>query len=152
MKPEDLKRFELLAEFGCDDRTELCELLESRKIAEGKLLFREGEEANALYLVVSGTVRINSKRAGALGLLCEGANLGAISLVAVGRREATAVAETDASVLVLTRAGFHRLAEDAPRTACRLAEAIIVYLAAGLRVQLPHIKQQFSCNEVVLSG
>ncbi|MDP6980511.1 MAG: cyclic nucleotide-binding domain-containing protein [Myxococcota bacterium] len=152
MKPEELKRFALLSEFGEEDREHLVELLDAESFAEGSTLFREGDEADALYLLASGSVRVHSETAGRLGLLCEGANLGAISLIVIGKREATAVAESDARLGVLTRAGFLRLADDHPRTACRLAEAIVVDLAGTLRGHLPHLKQQFTSDDVVLSG
>ncbi len=152
MKPEDLKRFSILSDFGDEDRGRLAELLDDESYGEGQNVFREGDEADALYLVVSGTLRIHSKAAGKLGLLCEGTALGAISLVTIGKREASAVAESQLEVASLSRAGFLRLADDYPRTACRLAEAIVIDLAATLRAHLPHVKQQFSTDDVVLSG
>lgn len=152
MKPQDLKRFPLLSDFSDEDREHLAELLDLEGFAEGETLFREGDEADALYLVTRGSLRVYSDAAGRLGLLCEGANLGAISLVTIGSREASAQAESDGEVAVLTRAGFLRLADDYPRTACRLAEAIVIDLGATLRAHLPHVKQQFSGDDVVLSG
>lgn len=152
MNAVDLKRFSLLADFGDDEREELCELLESERLATGEVLFREGDEADALYFVAGGSLRLHSKACGNLGLLCEGTSLGAISLVVIGSREASAVAESDAEIYVLTRAGFRRFAEDAPRSACRLVEAVITHLASGIRPHLSHIKRQFSLDEVVHSG
>ncbi len=152
MKSAELKRFALLSDFGEEDREHLAALLDDETFSEGAALFREGDEADGLYLLESGTVRIHSATAGRLGLFCEGANLGAVSLMTIGTREATAVAESQVRLSVLTRAGFLRLANDHPRTACRLAEAIVVNLATTLRGHLPHVKQQFASDEVVLSG
>ena len=100
------------------------------------MLFREREEASGLVLVVEGRVRLESSRAGELGSVGPGTALGAVSLVAVGPREASAVADSACCVLLLRRSTFRRLADDAPRAACRLAEAIACDAAALLRAGL----------------
>ncbi len=141
MRAEDLKQFRLLVEFDEQDRRQLCDFLEPLALAEGEMLFREGEEADSLYLVARGSVRIGSAACGDLGWLCEGSHLGAVSLISIGSREASARGESDCDFLVLERSGFRRLAEDYPRTACRLAEAVAAELAATLRPQLSHIKR-----------
>lgn len=152
MNDVQLKAFSLLVEFDEQDRADLAELLEPLSLAEGENLFEQHDEADTLYLVSRGSVRIKSERCGDLGLLCAGAALGAISLMTIGAREASAVAASDCDLLVLTRAGFRRLAEDAPRTACRLAEAVVSELAASLRPNIGRVKREFLSDEVVLSG
>lgn len=151
-KPDDLKQFSLLVEFDEQDRIDLCELLEPLALKSGKTLFKERDEADVLYLIREGSIRIRSEAAGNLGLLCGGATLGAISLMSIGAREADAVAESDCEFAILTRAGFRRLFEDAPRTACRLAEAVVAELASGLRPNLERVKREFSSDEIVHSG
>jgi CRP-like cAMP-binding protein len=129
----DLKRFALFGELSQDERETLYEEMERVEVDPGDALFREAEEANSLVLVVHGRVRLESNRAGALGAVGPGAALGAVSLVAVGPREASAFAETKCRLLVLRRSAFRRLVEDAPRAACRLAEAIASDVAGLLR-------------------
>jgi CRP-like cAMP-binding protein len=148
----DLKAFSLLVEFDERDRVDFSELLEPLSLQDGESLFRERDEADTLFLLARGSVRIMSAGCGNLGLLCAGSAVGAISLISIGVREASAIAESDCEFLVLTRAGFRRLAEDAPRTACRLAEAIVGELAASLRPNLARVKREFSSDEIVLSG
>jgi len=152
MKPNTLKRFALFADFTDEDREHMNEMLDIGTFSPGEQLFCEGEEADTMLLILSGSVRIHSQSAGRLGLLCQGANLGCLSLVTIGRREVTAVAEAETTVAILDRAGFLRLAEDHPRAACRLAEAMLIDLATTLRRHLPYMKQQFSSDEVVHSG
>jgi CRP-like cAMP-binding protein len=149
---EDLKRFSLLVEFNQQDRIDFWELLEPRSLADGETLFSQNDEADTLYLLVRGSLRIRSEVGGRLGLLCAGSALGAISLMTIGSRQVSAVAESDCELLLLDRAGFMRLAEDAPRTACRLVEAVVVELATGLRPNLARIEDAFSSDEIVLSG
>jgi len=134
-----LKRFALLVDFCDEDREELFSLLEEKTLVAGRSLFREGSEAESLVLLRSGTVQLKSARAGDLGRAGEGTALGALSLVCVGPREATAIAETPCELLLLPRTSFRRLVEDAPRTACRLAEAILRDLATLVRPGLDRL-------------
>jgi CRP-like cAMP-binding protein len=135
----DLKRFALLAEFTEEDREELLEQLEPMSVPAGRPLCREGEEADALYLIREGRLRISSKSRGEIGEIASGASIGAASLVVVGLRPVSITALKDVDLLVLTRESFRRLAEDAPRTACRMAEAIVADIAGILRPSLERI-------------
>ena len=134
MKADELKHFSLLTEFSDEDREALVELLEVRKLPSGKSAFREGSEAEGLVLLAEGTLNLKSKRYGGfVGTLSAPYHLGAASLVAVGRREVTALADGPCTIWLLRRSGLSRLAEDAPRAAFRLAEAALVELAGLTR-------------------
>ena len=146
MKPGNLKRFPLLVEFDEEDRACLCQLLEPLSLAEDEIVFGEGDEADSLFLITQGRVRIHSADCGELGTLSNGSSLGAMSLMTIGSREATASAESDCELLVLTRSDFRRLVDDAPRTACRLAEAVIALMASELRPQLARFKRSVLAN------
>lgn len=152
MNAEELKRFALLMEFDDADRIGLCELLVPLSLGEGETLFREGDQADALYLVGRGSIRIKRAGCGELGLLSDGSSLGALSLMTIGSREASACAESQCDLLVLSRADFLRLAEDTPRTACRLAQAVVVELAAGLRPQLARVGRESSARDGLVSA
>lgn len=136
MTPDALKAFPLLSEFNDEDREALFELLEPKRLSKGRSLFREGTEADGLMLVVSGRVALQSKRRPGDDSVGEGAALGGLSLFALGPREATAKAEVPCEILQLPRESFRRLVEDAPRAACRLAEALVKELAGDLREAL----------------
>jgi CRP-like cAMP-binding protein len=152
VKASDLKRFDLFVEFSEEDRANFFELLDEQSVAAGETLFCAGDEADSLVLVLSGSFRVKSLAGGSLGLLCEGTHLGALSLMTIGCREATACAQADARVAMLSRAGFLRLADDFPRTACRLAEAIIADFATAMRPQLSRISEGLSTDDIVVSG
>lgn len=152
VSPDDLKVFSLFVEFDERSRIDLFELLEPLSLAAGESLFCEGDEADTLYLLCEGSIRIKSEGCGDLSLLCGGSALGVMSLMTIGARETHAVAEGDCELLTLSRAGFMRLAGDAPRTACRLAEAVVAELATELRPNLARIKGEFSSDEIVFSG
>lgn len=135
----DPKRFPLLAELGEDDAEVLAELLELELVAAGRKIFREGSEASGLLLIEAGRVELRSKRSGASCELGPGAALGGLSLVAIGPREATAAALEACVLWKLPRAHWPRLCEDAPRTACRILEALLLDCSDTVRRSLDSI-------------
>jgi CRP-like cAMP-binding protein len=135
----DLKRFAFLSELTDSDREAVAELLEPIELAAGRQLFREGQEAEGLILIDRGELRLESQRTGELGSSGEGTVIGGLSLLAVGRREVTAIAVGPTRVLQLSRAAFLRLAEDSPRTALRLVQAIVAEFAGAVREGLERI-------------
>lgn len=139
IQPEDLKHFSVLVEFTEGDREQLVELLEPIRIPRGRMLFREGEEADALYLVRAGRLSVSTEAHGELGELGVGAAIGAASLVVIGARQASVEALGEVELVLLSRESFRRLAEDAPRAACRLVEAIVADLVGTLRPNLNDI-------------
>jgi CRP-like cAMP-binding protein len=135
----DLKVFELLADLSDEERELVAELLERTSLDDGEQLFAEGQESEGLVLVEQGALLLTSNRAGALGQVAAGESLGAVSLVAVGPREATAVASGATRVAVLSRESFRRLADDSPRAACRMLEVALGDLAGAVREGLDRL-------------
>jgi CRP-like cAMP-binding protein len=131
-----LKGFSAFADLSDAEREEVCDLLESRGLAPGETLFAEGDDADSLVLVTAGALELSSRRTGASWVAGSGSVIGALSLFAVGLREAKAVGAERTQVRLLSRAEFLRLAEDSPRTACRIATAIAAELAAQTRLAL----------------
>jgi CRP-like cAMP-binding protein len=129
----DLKQFAIFADLSEDERELVSDLVTRMELDAGDQLFAEGAESEGLVLVERGAIALNSGRAGALGLLMAGDSMGAASLVAVGKREATAIASEPGSVLILSRESFRRVAEDAPRAACRMLEVALADLASAVR-------------------
>ena len=136
MSAPDLKAFALLAELSEEERELVTDLLERLDLDPGEQLFCEGQEAECLVLIETGTLDLSSARVGAVGQVGAGESLGALSLVTVGPREVTAVASEAAGVWVLSRESFRRLCEDAPRAACRILEAALADFAGAVRDEL----------------
>jgi CRP-like cAMP-binding protein len=129
----DLKRFVVFADLSDEECREVASLLEQRTLGPGETLFEEGEEADGLLLVAGGSLELRSRRCPDRARLGVGGVLGGLSLFCVGAREATAAAAERARVFVLRRASYRRLAEDNPRAACRIAEAVAAEAAALAR-------------------
>jgi CRP-like cAMP-binding protein len=132
----DLKAFALLAELREEERELVTDLLERTELEPGEQLFCEGQEAEGLVLIETGTLDLTSARAGALGQVGAGDCVGAVALVAVGPREVTAVASEAACIWMLSRESFLRLCEDSPRAACRILEAALADFAGAARESL----------------
>lgn len=136
MTEPELKRFAVLADLSEDERSLVSDLLESRDLSDGETLFLEGDEADALVLILSGRLRLSSRHCEATGELQAGASLGALSLVQVGSREVEAVSVGASEVRVLRREDFRRLVDDDARIACRIVESILADVAVQARAAL----------------
>ena len=136
MSAPDTKLFALLGELSDDERELVADLLEPLELEKGEQLFAEGQEAEGLYFVERGALELSSQRVGKLGRASAGEALGSLSLVAVGPREATAVAGDPSRLWLLSRESFRRLAYDSPRAACRILEAALADFAGAVRDEL----------------
>jgi NTE family protein len=85
----------------------------TRSVCRGEALVRQGDEADALYLVASGrfAVDFDGRR---LAEVSSGSPIGEVAFFADGKRTATVTALRDSIVLQLSRADFIALAEDQP--------------------------------------
>ena len=99
----------------CDKRSieEIGRLAEEVDVPANKVLMREGESADAFYMIVTGTVRI--ERAGSADReLGPGQWLGEIALVDHGPRTATATTTSPARLLVLGHREFDQMIDKHP--------------------------------------
>ena len=136
MSAAALEKFALLAELDPAERQAVAERLEWIRLEPGLAVFREGDEADALWLVLEGEVRLSSRKHGAEGLCASGTSLGTLSLVTGGLRELSAETHSDCQLLRLSRDSFRNLRETAPLAACRLLEQIVREAAASSRAAL----------------
>lgn len=135
MSALDLAPFDLLRGLARDERETIARFVQAVDAAPGRVLFEKGDEAHGLVLVVEGRVRVERNER-VIGHAGPGEAFGALALARAGSREVRAIAETPTRLLVLGRSAFLRLADEAPRTACRLLEAILADVAGMLRAGL----------------
>lgn len=122
-KLELLKTVPLFA--TCDDREieRLGMLIEEIDVPAGRVLFRQGDTAQELFIIVSGNVRI--ERDGAvLADTGPGDFFGEISLVTEGHRTATATCVSPSRLLVLVHRDFHSLMDEFPALKMRVLETL----------------------------
>lgn len=110
-------------------------ITETRKIAAGKELFREGEQGDGLYLVVAGDIDVikrGPRGDRSLAKLGAGGVLGEMSLITADARSATGRAIVDTHVLRLPAQAFRTLLESGSTAALKIAAAIAEVLARRL--------------------
>jgi CRP-like cAMP-binding protein len=94
---------------------------EQRNFAQGDLLFKAGDDADAGYVVQRGAFRIEDG-AGAEIVAGPGALIGELALVATMKRPSTATALENSSVIRVARSLFQRVLESDPAAARRLRD------------------------------
>jgi CRP-like cAMP-binding protein len=103
--------------------------------AERKL-YREDDEADSAYVVVSGRIVLYREGEGerlVIGHGNPGAILGELALIADTKRLSSASAEVDSQVLRLNRSMFRRILEEYPEVAVQLHQRITAELLAFLQ-------------------
>ena len=101
----------------------------TRIVQQGEALFREGEQSDAGYLVLSG--RLDFARDGVDGVTHAGAGalVGEMALIAPTERPATATAAEITGVLIITRALFLRVLNEFPDCAVQMRRDLAARVA-----------------------
>ncbi len=120
-----LDRFPLLAGLSERELRILSERLEWLRVESGTELFREGDPADGLLLVLEGRVQLWSEERKTSGEIGAGGAIGALSIVVEGAREATAETRSRCTLLRLSREGFQGLRATAPGACCTLLEGLV---------------------------
>ena len=111
-----LAGIDVFRDLAASDRHELERLSKLIEIQRGQLLIRQGELADALYLVVSGRFEVvRDDEVDPVAEIGAGLPIGEIAFFAGGTRTANIVAERDSVVLMLDRDDFDVLARGSPR-------------------------------------
>lgn len=111
-------------------------LLHQREYLAGEIVFDEGEEGQAIYIVLDGSVRIGRQALGDEGFITElqpGAFFGDMALLDSSPRVAQARAATNATLAVLFRQDFLALMETHARIASKVALQLAREMGARLR-------------------
>lgn len=113
--PISLARVGIFADLTDEERRALEAELDPLALQRGDVLVRQGEEADALYIVVSGRFDVRvAGRADPIAEIGPGSPVGEIAFLAGGSRTATVTAVRDSLVVRLERADFDRLCHRIP--------------------------------------
>jgi SulP family sulfate permease len=108
-------------------------LLQPLQLRAGQALFRAGDPAEALYLLVRGSVSVLAPGGTRYVSFSPGTELGELALLDGGGRSADAVADDDAELLALPRRALERLFDEDPALAALLLRRLAQRLAERLR-------------------
>ena len=100
------------------------------RLAEGDVLFREGDRADSGFVIVAGSLTLT--RGGAEKIVERGALLGELALICDGSRPATAVARQPTEVVRVARGLFQRLFEEYPDLARKLHARLAARVTANV--------------------
>jgi CRP/FNR family transcriptional regulator, cyclic AMP receptor protein len=132
MTLEALRSVPLFASLGDEAAEAVRELLEVKTVPAGRVLFREGDRGDALYLIEDGTVRIHVRDADGdevtLAELSRGDFFGEMALLDGKPRSAQATTRTEARLAVLMREDFLSFVRGDPEVALNMLAAITTRL------------------------
>jgi CRP/FNR family cyclic AMP-dependent transcriptional regulator len=127
---ELLKGIEMFELLDDDDRMELAKVVDTHHLPAGSTLFQAGEPGESLFIVRSGEIELFIKDTAGQKIVLtvaeEGNLFGELSLLDNGPRTATAVALTDADLLVLDREDLLLLFQKRPDAALHMLAAMSV--------------------------
>lgn len=128
MNVETLRHVPLFESLDTETANELCALLESVDLKAGSVLFRAGDEGNAMYLIEHGTIRIcvRAKDGHEVTLteLHRGDFFGEMALLDGKPRSADARVAEDARLAVLSREHFLSFVGNNPNVALEMLTTI----------------------------
>jgi NTE family protein len=128
----------IFSELSADERAALMSGLETQPLKRGDVLVRQGEAADALYIVISGrfSVTLDGRREPLTEIGPE-QPIGEIAFLTGGTRTATVTAMRDSLVLRLGRAEFDSIAAKCPGIWRTLTASLAQRLAATTSISQP---------------
>jgi NTE family protein len=148
-----LESLDIFAELAPAERDALCAEFETLALKSGDVLVRQGEVADALYLVISGRFAVTIEgREGVLAEMGQGQPIGEIAFLAGGTRTATVHAIRDSLVLRLARSEFDRLTAKLPSIWSSLTVTLARRLSKASAVQAPRSDPQPRTITLIRAG
>ncbi len=115
--------------------SELIHIMNSTRILSvepGQEVVREGDDGDALYIVLEGTVRVHKGEVNLVGL-APGAHFGEMALIDTAPRSASVTAASRGKLLMITRENFFSIIKAEPRMANKLLWSFLQELSTRLR-------------------
>jgi CRP/FNR family cyclic AMP-dependent transcriptional regulator len=131
-----LIEFPIFRDFEGSDIEALAALGDERAFEAGASVVKEGEPADAMYVVKSGVLevcRIVGGVSKSINLLSAGEFFGEMALIDGSPRSADVVAKESAVLLRLSRDAFMTLKKEHPATALKIADVLLKTLSFRVR-------------------
>lgn len=120
MKAENLRRIKLFSSMDHQQLESLLHYLEVVKLSKFATLFRKGDAADSMFLILEGEIRARKIIEGKETTLFTwqaGESFGETALLSQGPRSADVVANEDSVLLKLPEKAFHKIINEAPALA-----------------------------------
>jgi serine/threonine protein phosphatase PrpC/CRP-like cAMP-binding protein len=132
LKLEVLKGMQMFRYLSYKELVRIMNITETSDLEADQVVFREGDQGDAMYVVMSGQVKL-SKAGIPVAELGKGQHFGEMSLVDRSVRSLTATAAGAARVAVLKRKDFYDIIKKEPQLAVKLLWSFVQVLGARLR-------------------
>jgi signal-transduction protein with cAMP-binding, CBS, and nucleotidyltransferase domain len=132
LKLDVLKGMQMFRYLSYKELVRLMNISQTEEYAEGDHLFREGDQGEAMYVVLEGAVELN-KNGVPVVQLSQGQHFGEMSLVDRSVRSLTAVAATKARLITIRRKDFYAIIKEDPRLSVKLLWSFVQVLTTRLR-------------------
>ncbi len=131
----------LFRDLDAAELTTLAGTVRTRRFARGEVIFHRGDPGDALYIVLTGRVKISSPSdtgvEAILTTLRPGEWFGALALLDGAPRSASATAVDATETLILPRDRFRQLVDEAPS----IRDHVLMALAEELRRLTRHVEE-----------
>ena len=128
-----LERFYLFRDAAADDLLAVGDLVTRERYAPLQLIFREGDDAHAMYFIELGTVSILKSGSTELTMVGSGREFGELAFFDRGARAASARAREATNVLSIPFVGLSQLLEERPLLALVFYYNASIVLSKRLR-------------------
>jgi CRP-like cAMP-binding protein len=133
-----IKQAAIFSDLDDDEVARIAEICSEQHFRSGQTIFKEGEPGNRLFIVSDGEVRVSRQVHGsgeeALAVLKPGACFGEMAVFDRSERSTDAIANTDCTLLTITRSDFEMLLDFERDLGYKVLWAVVRLLSQRLRV------------------
>ena len=133
-----IKKAAIFSTLDDDEIARVVEICKEQSFKFGQTIFKEGEPGNRLYIISTGDVRISRVVPGsgeeALTVLKPGACFGEMAVFDRSERSTDAIANTDCTLLTITRSDFEILLDFNRDISYKVLWAVVRLLSERLRI------------------
>jgi len=138
MNTELIKQAAIFSDLDDNEIERIAEISNEQQFKFGQKIFKEGEPGNRLYIIATGEVRISRDVPGsgeeALAVLKQGACFGEMSVFDRSERSTDAIANTDCTLVTITRSDFEMLLDFDRDLGYKVLWRVVRLLSERLRV------------------
>jgi serine/threonine protein phosphatase PrpC len=132
LKLDVLKAMQMFRYLSYKELVRVSNIAEIKELAKDQVVFSQGQPGDAMYVVLSGSVRL-SKGDTLVAELGHGQHFGEMSLVDRSVRSLTATATADARLVSITRKDFYDIIKREPALATKMLWSFVQVLGQRLR-------------------
>lgn len=127
----ELRQVELFKKLSGETLLAIAEETQLLSFKKGETIFLENDAPDGLYCISAGTINIIRKEK-LLNVLHEHESFGELALIDDSVRTASAIADTDCTLLLLEKSTFDRLTDDLPEVLRAVTRVVLRYLRQNL--------------------